>query len=239
VIPGLFDSILYMNFKGWLITFGEMFFLIFVVSQAWVLDWYLLSLTVIVIIISTMFLFNYWSRVIEVYPIIKKYVHLNYLFVVFTIIDLGLVFFQLSGFKNEQSAYGFTELDQITQIVREKDPNIRSKVVMATDPAWAYYLGSKYLSTPAVYGGSIEGLVSYQGVSDGLKSYAPKYPSNMPNSELRADYLIFRKQPPNWSNTADLPQYSFLLNPSSDKIPGNFRLVFSSPDTVVYEIIWH
>jgi hypothetical protein len=237
VIPALFDSVFYRIRKGWFIAFSVILFLILTVSQASVQDWYILSSMPIVIIASTLFLFNYLSRLLEAYPILKKFVHLYYVLGSLTIIALALVIVQILGFRNEPLD-GFTDLDQIVQVVRKNDPRIQSKVVMATDPAWAYYLGSKYLSTPAVYDGPIEGLVSYQGVSDSLKAYAPKYPSNMSNSEMRADYLIYKKQPPTWSNTADLPQFSFLLDPSSDKIPGNFKLVFSSLNTVVYQIRW-
>jgi phenylacetate-CoA ligase len=35
-----------------------------------------------------------------------------------------------------------------------------------------------------------------------------------------------------------MAHFSFLLDPESDKIPENFKLVYQSPDVVVYEIDW-
>jgi 4-amino-4-deoxy-L-arabinose transferase-like glycosyltransferase len=238
VVPAIFDSIFHIHFKRWFILIGEILLLILLVSQSWVLDWYLLGSMVIVIIISTMFFFNYFARIVEAYPVFVKYGRVHFFLGLFSLIGLALVILQLSTYNSERNITGFAELNQVVNSLKTSDPDIQSKIIMATDPTWSYYLGAKYLSTPAVYDGSIEGLVSYQGVSDSLKAYAPKYPSNMPISELRADYLIYRKQPAVWSNTEDLPAYSFLLDPQSNKIPGNFKLVFRTPDTVVYKIIW-
>jgi 4-amino-4-deoxy-L-arabinose transferase-like glycosyltransferase len=237
VIPAFFDSLFHINLKRWILIFGELVLLICIVSQASVLDWYLLGSMIIIVIISTMFLFNYSARISDRYPFITRFKLFNFSLIFLTLIGLALAFVQLNVYRNERSS-GFTDLNQISQLIKEKDPNIKSKVVMATDPAWAYYLGAKYLSTPAVYDGTVEGLVSYQGISNDLKAYAPKYPSAMPISELRADYLIYRKSTDVWTNESDLPQYSFLFDPRSNEIPANFKLLYNSPNTVVYEITW-
>ena len=64
---------------------------------------------------------------------------------------------------------------------------------MAIDPARAYYAGSKYLATPLDFYGTIEDMVSYNGMTNQEKMYAPKYPSIMPITKLKADYLIYVK----------------------------------------------
>lgn len=231
VIPAFLDSIFHVNMKKWVIVFGELLLLVGLVSQDSILDWYLLGSIGIVAIMCVMFLFNYAEKIGELYPAVKKYRIFNYTLVLLTIVSLAMVFKQITDYKIERNE-GFADLGQITQLLIGHDPNIKSKVIMATDPAWSYYTGAKYLSTPAIYDGTLEGLVSYQGVSDNLKYYAPKYPSTMPISDLRADYFIYRNK------SDELPQYSFLFNPGSDKIPGNFKLIYKSPNTVVYEITW-
>jgi hypothetical protein len=134
----------------------------------------------------------------------------------------------------ERNYSSLGDIEQVTQALREHDPDLDSKVVMAIDPARAYYAESKYLITPLDYEGTLEAMVSYSGISEQVKNYAPKYPSSMEKSDLKADYLIYS----NWMQEYELPQFSFLLNPESRKIPSNFELVYQSPNVVAYEIHW-
>jgi hypothetical protein len=128
-------------------------------------------------------------------------------------------------------------LDEITRALKNHDPDIGSKVIMAIDPARAYYAGAKYLATPFEYAGSVDGLVDYKGISQRMRHYAPKYPSSMDESSLRADYLVYtRLDESNPWQPQDSAQFAFLLDAKSSQIPSNFRPIYQSPEAVVYEV---
>jgi hypothetical protein len=142
-------------------------------------------------------------------------------------------------YRKESALYhALADLDQITLALKTHDPDLESKVVMALDPARAYYAGSRYLATPFEYDGSVDGLVSYQGVSPRLKHYAAKYPSSMDEGHLRADYLIYTSPPQNFQELHDPPQFAFLMDPTSPNIPKNFKLIYQTTNAVVYELVW-
>jgi hypothetical protein len=129
---------------------------------------------------------------------------------------------------------------EIAAAMRKYDPEIKSKVIMALDPTRAYYVGAKYLATPFEYAGSVEGLVRYNDVSPRLRHYAPKYPSNMDEANLRADYLVYtRPDQTRLGELHDSLQFAFLMDPTSDSIPRNFKPIYQSIDAVVYEVAWN
>jgi len=122
-------------------------------------------------------------------------------------------------------------LQLIVDGLRKYDENISAKKIMAFHPAYAYYLKSEFLVSPLYYVNSVEELVSYGGLSEKIKNYAPKYPSRIKSSEMRADYLIY-----DLGLKRHLPQYSFLLNKNSGEIPANFHWLFGSENFAVYKI---
>lgn len=241
VIPAILDSFLSIKTEHWVILLGELALSIFLVSQAFVNHWYFLNWMVLIILLSVAFVVRYLTRWQERYPILKKHHFRSLSLALLVTIGIILTSFELATYLDEGDSYfPLVDLDQVTEALKEYDPNLETKVIMAIDPARAYYAGSKFLVTPSEYEGSIDGLVSYQGLSERLKAYAPKYPSDMEGDTLRADYLIYTRTPDNtpaWE-LQDLLQFSFLLDPKSDKIPENFKLVYQSPDVVVYEIDW-
>jgi hypothetical protein len=113
----------------------------------------------------------------------------------------------------------------------DHDPAIATKYIMAVHPARAYYAGARYLSIPTFYDGPLDGIVSYEGLPERVKTYAPKYPTTTPDSDLKADYLIY-----DTSCKGSLPQFSFLLDEESTQIPANFKRLYKSSDVAVYEI---
>jgi hypothetical protein len=106
---------------------------------------------------------------------------------------------------------------------------------MAIDPARAYYAEAGYLESPPSYRGSVVDMVSYVGLSEATRRYAPKYPSGLAGDALKADYLVYTAPPWVWA-MEEIGEFSFLLDPESDRIPPNFIPVYRSPRAVVYEI---
>jgi hypothetical protein len=237
VVPAVFESIFFVEPRHWMTIFGVLASSVTLVSQAFVNEWYLLGWIAPIIVITVMFVLKYLDRIMENFPNLKKY-HVSHVFLAFLVLaGLGLTLKRLVTFTLEDRDYLLLgDIERVTQALKEHDSNLQSKVVMANDPVWAYYAGSKYLVTPEDYEGTLEAMVSYSGISEQVKNYAPKYPTSMAKSKLQADYLIYFKTPTIWIGPRELPQFSFLLNPGSDKIPNNFELVYQSPDVVAYEI---
>ncbi|GIK40328.1 MAG: hypothetical protein BroJett011_41610 [Chloroflexota bacterium] len=179
----------------------------------------------------------YIDRIVEKYSTLNKY-HARQLFLTLLVMaGLALTVNRLETFVIAERNYlPLGDVEVATQALKAHDPDLKSKIVMAIDPGRAYYAGSKFLITPLDYEGPLEAMVSYNGVSEQLKNYAPKYPSTMTGSDLKADYLIYTASSENWMGGYELPQFSFLLYPISDKIPNNFEIIYQSSNVVVYEI---
>ena len=237
VLPALFESIFLLKLKHWIVLWSVLLLNVLLVSQAFVSEWFFLGWTVPITIVTVMFVLKYCDRIIGKYPILNQY-HIRYLFLGFLIVvGFGLTFNRLTTFLVAEQTYpSLVEIGPVMQALKKHDPDIKSKIVMAIDPARAYYAGSKYLMTPLDYKGSIEDLVSFSGLDEQMKNYAPKCPSNMKESDLKANYLIYTKTPAAWLGEHDLSQFSFLFDPISAKIPKNFKLIYRSTQVVVYEI---
>lgn len=203
-------------------------------SQAFVFDQVFLSWAVIMTVVSVMFLLKFADMCQKRYQFLERCRFIVLVIVSLSVVGLALTSYRTVLYINNRSDGGqLADNDFVTMAIREYDPNIETKYVMAIHPARAYYNGAKYLHIPLYYEGTLEGLVSYEGLSERVKTYAPKCPSTVANSDLRADYLIYDigVQP-------YLPQFSYLFNPSSDKTPKNFKVVYQSGQVVAYEIIW-
>jgi hypothetical protein len=121
---------------------------------------------------------------------------------------------------------------QVAAAMRAFDPKIADKYVMAINPGRAYHAGSRYLCLPLyLKSNNALALATYGGLSPQVLNWAPRYP--FPPMVNRADYLIYDQ-----ADVTFLPQYQYLLNPTSSKIPRNFELVFQAPGVVVYAIDW-
>jgi hypothetical protein len=239
VIPAIFDSFLFTKFRIWIILFGELSLFILLVSQASVLPWFLLSWIVLITIISTIFLLKYLTSVQHKFSLLEKFQFRKLSLALLIMAGSVLVTFQLISYVHQQNSIAaLADLEQVTRALKEYDPHLESKTIMAINPARAYYAGSKFLMTPAYSEGSLDSLVSYGGLSDRVRTYAPKYPSSMPISDMKADYFVYTRPLYNYIEEEDSPDLAYLLDPASDQIPENFRLVYNSVDVAVYEIIW-
>ena len=75
-------------------------------------------------------------------------------------------------------------------------------------------------------------------MSERIRQYAPKYPSNMDIENLRADYLIYTRTSEStlpW-DVVEPTQYNFLFDPKSEQVPACFNLIYLSSKVAVYEI---
>jgi 4-amino-4-deoxy-L-arabinose transferase-like glycosyltransferase len=239
VLPAFFESVFVIEPKHWIAVFGTLALGVALVSQAFVNEWYLLGSIVPIIIITAIFVLQYLGRAMEEYPILGKY-HVRQLFLALLVVGgLALTGNRLVNlFKDDRDYLLLGDVEGVTQALKEHDPDLGSKVVMANDPGRAYYAGSKYLVTPEEYEGTVEAMVSYEGIRESVRNYAPKYPPSMAQSQLKADYLVYFGTPDIWRGPRELPQFSFLLDPQSDEIPSNFELVYQAPNVVAYEIHW-
>lgn len=233
-LPAIFESFISMKPKSLLTLLGLLIVFVTLVSQAFVFDQVFLSWAVITTVLSVMFLLKFTTLCQQRYPSLERYRFLILVIIFLSTAGLALTSYRTVSYINNKSDGGqLADNDAVTRALREYDPNIENKYVMAIHPARAYYAGAKYLMIPLYYEGTIQGLVSYKGLSERVKAYAPKYPSTVASSDLRADYLIY-----DISVQQYLPQFSFLFAPGSDEIPENFKLVHRSDQAVVYRIIW-
>jgi 4-amino-4-deoxy-L-arabinose transferase-like glycosyltransferase len=240
VVPGFFDAFLSFQSSSWFIVLGVLILFVGLVSQASAGDYFLLGWTALITLMGTAFLHKFIALVVEKYAIPSGYP--IELLVVSLLLIAGLAWtaYRFRQFLEwEKTRAGLADLDQVTQALAKHDANLASKVVMAVDPARAYYSGTKYLSTPLVdYNGPVDGLVRYQGLGERAGEYAPRYPSSMHSDSLRADYLIYTRVPQDmpcylWE---EIPQFDFLLEPASDETPENFERIYLSEEVAVYEI---
>lgn len=223
VIPGIFESIFYIKPEYWIILYGLLSLNIIFASQIFVVDWLYTGWSVPIVIVSTMFILSYLERIIREFPFLNIYQFRTSSIALIILIGLVLIVLQLRTYIIERNRGALQDLDQVTQALIEHDPHLESKVIMAVDPARAYYAKAKYLNTPLYYDGSIEGLVSYAGICDKVKEYAPKYPSNMKIIDLHADYLISTRLPEDFV---------------TDNMPENFKSIYRSDEVEIYEITW-
>lgn len=238
VVPGILDSLLRLNPKQSLVVFGVLGASVFAVAQAYINPYYLLQWTPLMVVVSVAFLTSYLRSLEERFGDFRAW-HGGRL-VIGGVLAFGLLLCwrPLKAYYAEPAPYHWlSDIDQVTMALQKHDPNLKSKVVMAVDPARAYYAGSRYLETPFEYVGTIDGLVCYRGISPRLRHYAAKYPSGMDEANLKADYLVYTSTD-DLHQLHDPPQFDFLMDPASDRIPRNFRLIYRSISTVVYEVDW-
>jgi hypothetical protein len=233
-IPAIFESCITLKPEIVLTLLGLLTLFVALVSQAFVFDQVFLSWSVVMTVLSVMFLLKFVGMCQNQYQFLARCRLVILVIVSLSVAGLALTSYRIVSYINDKNDGGeLADNDLVTKAIRKYDSNIETKYIMAIHPARAYYAGSKFLMIPLYYQGTVEGLVAYEGLSDRVITYAPKYPSVMANSDLRADFIIY-----DIATQRYLPQFSYLLNPSSDKIPENFRVVYQSKQAVVYEIIW-
>jgi len=211
---------------------------VLVVSQAYTNVYYLLPWTPWMVIIGVAFVFDFLQWLKKTNPERRNWRVVQCTLGALLIVNVVLCAQMMRAYYKEPLDRPLADASGVTTALQQYDPHIASKVIMALDPARAYYVGAKYLATPSDYTGSVEGLVRYEGVSARLRHYAPKYPSNMDESNLQSDYLVYtRTGEDRLGGLHDPPQFEFLMDPKSEKIPRTFKLVYQSVNTVVYAVL--
>ncbi|TWI86923.1 ArnT family glycosyltransferase [Chitinophaga japonensis] len=197
------------------------------VSQAFVFSEVFLSWLVLIVVYGTFAIYKQRSMFIRIKPVYKRCAMAT---IVLGIgIDIANGSRQLSYYFNQD--HGMEENTQVADLLKSIDNNIRERVIMCFHPARAYYLGCKYVTLPLYYRGGLSGLISFKNMSEKVKTQAARFPSTISNDDLKADYLIYDVRA-----TICLPQFSFLLQRGSPRIPENFRLVYLSDKVAVYRI---
>jgi len=192
VLPSLLDGFISIRPRYWLVIVSELVLSIFLVSQAYLAPWYLLNWVVLLTSVTVAFLLRYLSRIEQIYLLLRRYRVRWILLTILLVGNLCLSALELRSYARQPSLYyPLWKSTELTRALKARDPDLASKVIMAIDPGRAYHAGAKYLATPLEYEGSVDGLVSYAGLSDALKTYAPKYPSDLSGPDLRADYLVY------------------------------------------------
>ena len=122
--------------------------------------------------------------------------------------------------------------EAVGSALRGGDAQIASKYVMAVNPARAYYSGSRYMCLPLYFRSDDPvALVTYRGLAPEVLNWAPRYPFRpMVN---RADYLIFDEAAKRF-----LPQYAYLMDPHTQRVPPNWEVRCREPGVVVWKINW-
>jgi len=112
------------------------------------------------------------------------------------------------------------------------DRGIQDKYVMAVNPCRAYYTGSRFMCLPLYFKSDDPvALVTYRGLKPEVLNWAPRYPFRpMVN---RADYLIFDEAAKRF-----LPQYAYLMDPQTKRVPANWEVRCREPGVVVWKINW-
>lgn len=233
VIPALFWAPFLAQPADWIVMFGTLAAYLGLVVQDHAEVRYLLAWIPLLTVMSVSLLITYLDRCAQRVPAFGRH-HLAVglmaaLWLIGAWESKGAI---VSDLRGEWSEMPIARVRQATKALRRHDPDLKNKTIMASDPAWAFYAGSRYLATPLGYGGTVEGLANYEGVSDRVRVYAPKYPADL--STFRAGYFVYTKP----IRGDGLSRFSFLLDPSSDRIPSSFAPVYRSPEVVVYRIDW-
>ena len=233
-IAGVFWALFLVGSADWSVLFGTLAAYIVLVSQSQAQDRYFLAWIPLMTIVSVSLLVSYLDRCKQRFGVFARHRLSVGLMILLWIGGAWLTARAVTAdLREERSATPLAEIQEVARTLQEYDPDLSHKTIMATEPMWAYYAGSRYLAAPLIYVGSVEELVTYRGISARGQAFAPRYPADM--SDLRADYLVHTKLLPD----PDPPQFSFLLDPGSNRIPEYFALVYRSPNTVVYKIDWN
>jgi len=224
--------------RRWVVVYGIWAVYLLVTSQAYHTEYTFLAWTVVEVIVIVASLRWLVERLEGVLPSLRSRFLWIPLLVAMVLGSLLFNEFKFLRYPEEDHAASLADVREVAEALRQADPHLRDKVIMAIDPARAYYAGSRFLMTPLEYRGSVDGLVRYEGLGPKVRAYAPKVPASMPLDQLCADYLVFTRDDPDrpWWGLREPADFSFLLDPDSERIPEGFTPVYRSTKVVVYRI---
>ncbi|KAA2239181.1 hypothetical protein F0L74_23530 [Chitinophaga agrisoli] len=143
--------------------------------------------------------------------------------------DLGYTVRHTRLYLNDPA--GLEENQAVTAAIKQQDDKLQTKTLMAYHPGRAYHLGTGFIMLPMYYSGDVSGIITFKGLSNKIKGYAPRFPTAPHIDSIKADYLVYDSPARKW-----LPQFAFLLQRNSPLTPPNFHLVYLSGKTAVYRI---
>lgn len=154
------------------------------------------------------------------------------IFALLLAMNLQASYRNLTTYLSDRSDEGEMVAAEAVGSALNRDPLIGQKYVMATNPARAYYAGSRFMCLPLYFtSDDPTALVTYRGLPTEVLNWAPRYPFRpMVN---RADYLIYDEAARRF-----LPQYAYLMDAKSKRVPENWSPVYAAPDVVVWRIRW-
>lgn len=124
------------------------------------------------------------------------------------------------------------DVKRIAQLLKGLDPDLSRKTTMSIHPASAYYLGCQFVMTPLYYESSnINDWIAYRYFDQRIINYVPRFPGDLNITKPLVNYLIFDRV-----SSKYLPQFSFLLDEHTDKIPANFERLLLTKDVALYRI---
>ncbi|MGF6924705.1 4-amino-4-deoxy-L-arabinose transferase-like glycosyltransferase [Chitinophaga sp. W2I13] len=124
------------------------------------------------------------------------------------------------------------DMEKITQLLKAQDPDLSQKTIMAIHPASAYYLGCRFVMIPLYYdSNNINDWIAYGHLAPKVINYVPRFPGDLDITKSPVNYLIFNRL-----SSTYLPQFSFLLDEHTDKIPANFERLLLTKDVALYRI---
>ena len=122
--PGVFEVLFSNQIRKWSVVLGVMAIYIFMVSQAFISEWYLLGWMPVVIILAVIFLENLFRRLNLQYLFFQKYHLRQVTLIVLVIGGLGLSYNRLSSSLTIRASNpGTVELDKVTNALK-KDRSI-------------------------------------------------------------------------------------------------------------------
>jgi 4-amino-4-deoxy-L-arabinose transferase-like glycosyltransferase len=237
LLPALLNGFVSLRRRHWAALYTLLVLYVMACCQATIPDYSFLAWVAPLAVISLALAMELLDRLHDRFVWMQRHSSRPLFFLALGALALMTTDFKVLRYTHSQDT-AMVEAKQVTQALQNHDPDLASKVIMAIAPGRAYYAGSRFVETPADYDGPVQGLVRYDGLDERVRSYAPRYPSTMPDDRLEADYLVYTRtadDAPYWE-LRELPEYSFLLDPHSSLVPANFEPVYASHMVVVYEI---
>lgn len=201
-----------------------------IISLAFILERLLLNWYVIVIMVIFISLHTISE---STFPFRKLKPVVIWGLILFLFANIGASTYWINKYLNyNDGKYGLGDNERIIQLLKTHDSNLSKKTIMAVHPARAYYLRCQYIMMPRYNeGDNANDLISYKHLDKKVIHYAPHFPSNLDIEHQTPDYFIFDR-----ISTMYLPQFSFLLDEHSDKIPPNFERLLLTHEVAVYKI---
>ncbi|MFX1704886.1 glycosyltransferase family 39 protein [Chitinophaga sp. CC14] len=200
------------------------------ISQAFIVDRLLLSwyvITGIAVAVSLYIISISSPEWIKLKPVITVGL------LCFLLVNVTVAARKMDIYLNDNNDSGqLADTKRIAQLLKAEDPDLAQKTVMAIHPAIAYYLGCQFVVTPLYYeSNNINDWIAYRYFDQKIINYVPRFPGDLNIKKSPVNYLIFDRV-----SSKYLPQFSFLLDEHTNKLPANFERLLLTKDVALYRI---